>query len=175
MVIRMKLLYFLQQLRTTLLDRLMVFITYLGSFGFIWIVIAVLFASRKGTRPIAFVMTATLLLGLLVGNGLLKNLVRSSRPAWDDEQVELLIERPKDYSFPSCHTLSSFGAATAIFLFDKKLGFLAYCLAFLIGFSRLYLFVHYLIDVIAGAIIGIVLALLVYYFYFHFNLPFLGY
>lgn len=103
----------------------------------------------------------SLILGLIIGNLGIKNLVRRARPSWIDPGVALLIPNPADYSFMSGHTLASFESAVSIFLYDKRWGILALCLAFLIAFSRLYHFVHFPTDVLAGAILGTVIALAV--------------
>ncbi len=63
---------------------------------------------------------------------------------------------PSSWSFPSGHTSSSFAFATAVAANNKKLGVAAYVLAALIGFSRIYLGVHYFTDVLAGAVLGVV-------------------
>ncbi|MFR4852436.1 MAG: phosphatase PAP2 family protein [Butyricicoccus sp.] len=59
------------------------------------------------------------------------------------------------WSFPSGHTLSSFAAASALYFFHHKTGFLAFLLAAAIAFSRLYASVHYPTDVLTGAVIGV--------------------
>ncbi len=69
--------------------------------------------------------------------------------------VRLLIEAPKDFSFPSGHTGASFAAAAALFFVGSRGWIPAAVLAALIGFSRLYLYVHYPTDVLAGALLGI--------------------
>jgi undecaprenyl-diphosphatase len=68
------------------------------------------------------------------------------------------VERLHDFAFPSGHTLASFGAATALTLTHRRWGAAALVLAAAIGFSRLYLFVHYPTDVVAGALLGVALA-----------------
>lgn len=90
----------------------------------------------------------------VVGNLILKNLVARSRPFSLNTTVNLLISAPTDYSFPSGHTMASFVAAMILYHTDKRLGIPALMLAFLIAFSRLYLYVHFPSDVIAGALIG---------------------
>ena len=72
---------------------------------------------------------------------------------------------PNSYSFPSGHSSSSFAAATALFIMNKKTGVCAYVLAFLIAFSRLYNYVHFPSDVICGIILGILSALLIYFIF----------
>ena len=94
---------------------------------------------------------------------MIKNIVARERPCWIDNTVNLLIANPKDFSFPSGHTLASFEAAVTIFLFNKKVGIPAIILAALIGFSRLYLFVHFPTDVLGGIILGTVIAVSVYF------------
>lgn len=136
------------------LDYIMPRLTTLGSGGFIWLVSAALMLmSRKYRRN-----GAELLSGLagcvVIGNLLLKNLVARSRPCWINDTVSLLIAVPTDYSFPSGHTMSSFAAAAVIMHTNKKWGIAAYILAFLIAFSRLYLYVHFPTDIIAGVLIG---------------------
>ena len=93
----------------------------------------------------------------------MKPLFARVRPNDVNTAIELLIARPGDYSFPSGHTLSSFAAATVIFIANKRLGSLALLLAAAIGFSRMYLYVHYLSDVLVGAAIGVAIGVLAYY------------
>ena len=66
-------------------------------------------------------------------------------------------------SFPSGHTAVSFAAATAIYAINKKWGIAAYIFAVVMGFSRLYLGVHFPLDVLGGAVVGVIAAKLVLY------------
>ena len=52
----------------------------------------------------------------------------------------------------------AFGAATIIFLYNKKIGIFVYLLAAMIAFSRLYLYMHFPTDVLIGSGMGILLA-----------------
>ena len=67
----------------------------------------------------------------------------------------------------SGHTFSSFAAATTIVRFAPRLGAAALVYAFGIAFSRLYLYVHYISDVLTSAIFGVATGLLVSYLYMH--------
>ena len=117
---------------------------------------AALLCTKKYRRQGA-VLLLGLLCGLLVGNVCLKHLVARARPCWLDESVHLLIASPTDYSFPSGHTLSSTISATILTKADRRFGYAAIPLAVLLAFSRLYLFVHFPSDVLAGAVLGLVI------------------
>lgn len=151
------LLFIQQQFRTPFGDALFPVVSFLGNSGLIWIVAAILlFAFRK--RKAGVVVALALVLSLLVGNWGLKLLVERPRPCDVDPSVVLLIPHPGEFSFPSGHSMSSFAAATSVLFYHKKWGTAAMLLAALIAFSRLYLFVHYPTDVLAGALIGVALA-----------------
>ena len=112
------------------------------------------------------VMMAALCIELVVCNGILKNLFARIRPCDVNTQIQLLIARPDDFSFPSGHTAASFAAAVILFLqLPKKYGIPALILAVLISFSRLYLGVHYPTDVLAGAVSGTLIALAVHWIF----------
>ena len=153
-------LYALQKLHDPVLDKVMAFITHLGDGGYVWIAAGVLLllCSKKYRKQGAAVLIG-LLLGTLVGNGIVKNLVARPRPCWLDPTVALLVKAPKSFSFPSGHTLSSVIAAAVLWRTDRRIGWPAVILAALIGLSRLYLFVHFPTDVLGAAVLGIPLAL----------------
>lgn len=133
-------------------------ITHLGDAGIFWILLAVVLLCFKKTRKVGLGMGIALVFGVLLGNALLKNLVARERPFTHAEALihaeDLLIKMPKDYSFPSGHTLASFSCATVIFAYHKKWGILAYILAALIAFSRMYLFVHFPTDILGGLVLS---------------------
>jgi undecaprenyl-diphosphatase len=67
---------------------------------------------------------------------------------------------PKDPSFPSGHTTIAFAAATVLSYYRPRWTPAFFLLAVAIGFSRVYVGVHYPLDVIAGAVLGTLIALL---------------
>lgn len=152
----------IQELQSPLMDSLMLFFTRLGDDGFIWILIAIFLLFTKKYRKYGVILLLALLAGLIIGNGIIKNLVGRARPSWE-QTLPLLIENPTDFSFPSGHTQSSFIAATVLALTNKKWALWAYPLAALIAFSRLYLMVHFPTDVLGGIFIGVLIGALVFY------------
>ena len=134
-------------------------ITKLGNAGMIWIVFSILLLLQKKTRKIGMMGICALLLSLLVNNLLLKNLVGRVRPYEVIPGLVPLIPRPKEYSFPSGHSASSFAAASVFYrTMPKKFGIPIVILAFLISVSRLYVGVHYPSDVLVGIVSGIELS-----------------
>ncbi|MFH1004694.1 MAG: phosphatase PAP2 family protein [Bacteroidota bacterium] len=79
-----------------------------------------------------------------------------------------LVENYLYNSFPSGHTTVAFATffCLSMILKNKFLKFLMFVIALTIGFSRVYLSQHFLNDIYAGSIIGITIALFVYYFFF---------
>ena len=95
----------------------------------------------------------------IINNEILKNVIARPRPFTQLSGLNVLIPKPSDFSFPSGHTASSFAAAGAFFYYNnKKWGIFALILASFIGFSRLYLGVHYPSDVLFGALLGMLIS-----------------
>lgn len=135
-------------------------ITMLGNAGVLWLLTAAgLLISRK-YRRYGVLLLAALAVGALIGNLCLKPLVARARPCWL-EVTELLIAVPKDYSFPSGHTLASVIGAAVLTAANRRFAFWAVPAAVLIAFSRLYLDVHFPTDVLMAALLGLAVALAV--------------
>jgi membrane-associated phospholipid phosphatase len=88
--------------------------------------------------------------------GLLKAVFGVHRPAEPGD----LLGVPHSRSFPSGHTATSFACATALSYLVPRAAPLFYLLAAAIGYSRLYVGVHWPTDVIGGALLGVATALL---------------
>ncbi len=150
-----------EHMRIDLLSPVMKFITSLGDAGAVWIALAVLFLILRRTRRTGFAMALALVICLLVTNLTIKPLAARIRPYDLDRTIMLLIAPPSDYSFPSGHAAASFSCAFAmVFAGSKKSGIAALCLACVIGFSRLYVGVHYPTDVMGGILIGLAISAL---------------
>ena len=153
-------LYAIQHLRCPFLDSFILFVTKIaGNYGQIWLAVAALLLVFKKTRKAGFGVLLSYGLVFVIGQYGLKDLIARARPCHIDETVELLIKRPSSYSCPSTHTGWSLAAATVIFCYFRKWGIAALVLAAIIGFSRMYLFVHFPTDVLLGAVLGTLSAL----------------
>jgi len=75
-------------------------------------------------------------------------------------EVDVLF-RPNDSAFPSAHTALAFSLTITIFLHDRKIGWLFLLGALLIGVARVFANVHYPIDILGGALIGTIIAVIV--------------
>jgi undecaprenyl-diphosphatase len=140
------------------LDDVFVWLSRIGMLGLVWIGIALTLALLR-RRP-------TLLLAVLAADGIadllaraIKRLVDVQRPAFRYAEPKALVPVPKDHSFPSGHAATSFSCATVLALAFPRLAVPLYLLAAAIGFSRIYVGVHYPLDVLGGAVLGIAVAI----------------
>ena len=144
--------------RSSLLDAFFLGVTKIaGSYGQLWVAIALLLLIFNRTRRAGISLLIAYVGVFLLGQYVLKTLISRPRPCQIDTAFPLLVSRPSSSSFPSTHSAWAFGGATAIFLRHKKAGIAAYVVAVLIGFSRLYLFLHFPTDVLFGAGMGVAL------------------
>jgi undecaprenyl-diphosphatase len=88
----------------------------------------------------------------------IKALVDRPRPPLRYAEPKTLVPLPHDASFPSGHAATSFAAATMLSFSFPRLSPLLYLLAAAVGFSRVYAGVHYPLDVIGGAFLGVLVA-----------------
>ena len=147
-------------MRSSLADAAMQIFSALGDKGMIWIAVALILIAIPKTRRAGITVAAALVIEVICCNLILKPFVGRLRPCVVDPTVDLLITRPNDFSFPSGHTGASFAATAALFAQKNRLWIPSLIISILIGFSRLYLYVHYPSDVIAGAFLGSMLGLL---------------
>lgn len=140
--------------RTPLGDVVMPMITRLGNAGIFWIATGIVLLISRKYRRTGVVVLAALVIDFLLCNVWLKNAVAATRPFDLNPSVQLLISRPRDYSFPSGHTAASFAAVTALYLGKMRYWYLFLVVAILIAFSRMYLYVHFPVDILGGALVG---------------------
>ncbi|MDT8716495.1 phosphatase PAP2 family protein [Clostridium sp. 19966] len=147
--------YIDKHFKNPILDRIMPVVTSLGNFGVIWIAVSLMLLENKSYRFEGIMLMSSLLLTTIMGEGIIKHIVKRSRPFTEIVDEKLLIARPVTYSFPSGHSASSFAAASIFVNMNNWISSIAVMIAILIAFSRLYLKVHYPLDVFSGILLGI--------------------
>lgn len=114
---------------------------------------------RRLLPLIALAATASFLAASAL-NAALKDLVDRSRPP-EAIGFDALIGVPGSSSFPSGHAMTAFATATAVAVLAPRLRWPMLVLAALIGFSRVYLGVHYWLDVFVGTVLGLAIGVAV--------------
>lgn len=154
----------LNQIHSSILTTFFEAITFLGD-GWFSIVLAlgILILSKKNKELAFIILLAYISSGIF--SQIIKNLIDSPRPKvyFEVHQLHYYIDtfatsRIGYRSFPSGHTASIFALATVFSLYCKKttICIFAFVMSVFVGYSRIYLGHHFLIDVLFGAIIGIV-------------------
>jgi undecaprenyl-diphosphatase len=93
--------------------------------------------------------------------GVLKAATGIERPPLRYLQPHALVPVPSGSSFPSGHTSTSFACATVLSFFVPRAAPAFFLLALAIGFSRIYVGVHWPLDVLGGAVLGLAVGLAV--------------
>lgn len=145
--------------RRSSLTKIMHFFTEIGKGVPTTVIIASLFFMLKSSVTLPKIAAFSTISTLFIGKAL-KNLIQRVRP------TENRLVEEKDFSFPSAHALSSAALYGSIALNSTMLApslhlstiLLCILLIFCIGFSRVYLGIHYLLDVIGGWSLGLVIA-----------------
>jgi membrane-associated phospholipid phosphatase len=132
-----------------------VWLSKIGTHGLVWFALALAVAVlRRNVWVFVLVAAAVLVADGLAG--IVKLAVGEKRPNDPDP----LITIPHSHSFPSGHTATSFAGATALSVVYPRGAPVFSLVAAAIGYSRLYVGVHFPLDVVGGAVIGVATALL---------------
>ena len=161
----------IQSVQNEILDALMVGITTLGNGGAAFIAIGLALLFTKKYRKAGLAVLVALLVMLLCNDLFLKEFFARPRPFnlfetnpekytfWGKGYIyPELISKPTSFSFPSGHTASAFAAAIALLWHNRKFGIPTTIFAALMGFSRIYVEVHYCTDILAGVVSGTICA-----------------
>ena len=152
-------------------DDLMVFLTSGRLSWHIFVLASLFMVIRKGKTGFLVIFLALLAVGLSdsVASGILKPLVQRIRPCFALDHVRLLISQPQSYSFASSHAANSTAVASITWIFfhrgvlvEKLFTGTMILYALSVSFSRVYVGVHYPGDVLAGMVIGIGSAFVIY-------------
>jgi len=152
-------------------DDLMVFLTNGKLSGHIFILAIIFMVFRKGKEGVLVIFLALLAVGMadFSASGILKPLVQRIRPCFALEHYRLLVTQTGSYSFASSHAANSAAVAAVAWIFfhsgaliEKLFTAIMIVYAFAIAWSRVYVGVHYPGDVLAGMLIGVCSASLVY-------------
>ena len=145
------------------LDHVMWTLSALGVLGLLWVSLAAVMATwvPRLRAPAWQVVLAVVLAQGAVDWGV-KPLVGRPRPFVADARVRVVGYQPPTASFPSGHAASSFAAATVLaFALSRRRALVTWILAAAVAISRVYIGVHYPLDVAAGALVGAALGILV--------------
>ena len=155
--LELAILHGIQALHAPALDAAMSTLSLAGSYALIWLVIAAALLARKTTRQAGAAAVVSIALAESAV-AFLKSIFMRPRPFMVDSSAALIINPPGDWSFPSGHAAVACACAVAIAMsFGARrwsIWLPIAALAALMAFSRLYLFVHWPTDVLAGAVLG---------------------
>lgn len=120
-----------------------------------------LFSKKKRNKLMGICTLLSIIVAEIAGK-LVSMLHSNNQPFAELSNVNQLIEKAVDNSFPSDHTIIVFACCVTFWIFQKGWSFLWLILAVLVGISRMGVGVHYPADVITGAVISIISVFLVY-------------
>ena len=149
------------QLANTPFDIAMPFITSKSYLLYLPLFAWLLLKERRKAFVALMLGVASLLLSDWTGH-MLKDVIGRTRPCHALEGVRLLVGCGKAYSMPSNHAIVAFAFILPFYrMFKSRVRYLFLTVALLVGFSRVYIGAHYPSDVVAGAVLGVVIALCV--------------
>lgn len=142
------------------LDWFMPFMTDLKNFRYVLPILAVWLLVKEKKAGIVFLVFFGLTLAITdpFSSRLLKEWLGRIRPCHLLAEVRLLTDCNTSYSFPSSHAVNIFAAAFFLSQPLKKLSPLFFGIAGIVGYSRIYIGIHYPFDVVGGAAIGLLIA-----------------
>jgi undecaprenyl-diphosphatase len=148
--------------RIIALDGVMWALSAIGRGGLIWFTVALVLTLRRRFQARNWVQLAFVFLTTtLVVDHLVKPVIGRERPFVGMRTVHVIGGRPSDASFPSGHAANSVAGAWTLTRVVPDAAPWYWLLAVAIAYSRIYLGVHYPLDVVGGAMLGLACAALV--------------
>jgi undecaprenyl-diphosphatase len=143
------------------LDRLMPLVTDASNYRIPFIVSATLILFVGRMRGLRFLVLAvgSVMVADAIGTHIFKHAFFRTRPCIALEGVRLLVGCVNSSSFPSNHAVNASALATLVALYLPRLWLPAAAMAILVGYSRIYTGTHYPLDVLAGSVLGVTVAI----------------
>lgn len=134
----------------------------------IMVVLLAIFGGKKGRIAVVMLIVGITLSDQMC-NGLIKPLIGRIRPCYALENVHLLINCTGSFSFPSSHATNIFAGTMILSFIYPKLRVAFLFIASLVAYSRIYVGVHYPLDVLGGIVLGIICAYIIIVLYKSFS------
>jgi undecaprenyl-diphosphatase len=152
------LLFIQDNLRSGLVNAVMLFFSFLGTWGLIWIAGGLAMILTKKYRKTGILLLVCLAVTWLLNDLLIKTLIQRPRPFLSIPELKVLVPLMTDFSFPSGHTSTSFACAFTIVRANGRRWAWVYAIAVMIAVSRLFIGVHYPTDILGGILVGTLIA-----------------
>lgn len=142
------------------LDKFMIFAA--DKMGYLLILLVlIIFWKKDHFKRAIFVSLGSAIVARFAFVALFRYFIYSPRPFLILERVNILMNHEFESSFPSGHASFFFALATGVYLYNKKAGLILLVLAGLMGFARIFVSVHWPLDILAGAVLGWATALMI--------------
>jgi undecaprenyl-diphosphatase len=152
--------FFNSAISNPVFDILMPFLTDLNKQRLVLVIVGtlllwMLIRGRRSARLAALCLIVTIILSDQLSSSVIKYWLVRDRPCHTLQDVRLLVSCGSGFSFPSSHAVNNFAGALILAFFFPRAKWWFFGFAAVIAFSRVYVGVHYPLDVIGGSVIGL--------------------
>jgi undecaprenyl-diphosphatase len=152
--------FFNSTIANPVFDMLMPFLTDLNKQRLVLVLVGTLLLwmiirGKRSVRLAAFCLLVTILLSDQVSSSVIKYWLLRDRPCHALQDVRLLVSCGSGFSFPSSHAVNNFAGALILAFYFPRVKWWFFGFAAVIAFSRVYVGVHYPLDVVGGSVIGL--------------------